>query len=62
MSHATARGCGHKPRLRRRGLFLEQFESRILLASLPAEGLVSWWRAEGDALDSADWLNGLRRQ
>ncbi|HJS08614.1 MAG TPA: LamG-like jellyroll fold domain-containing protein [Pirellulales bacterium] len=34
-------------------LWLEQLESRALLAAIPPAGLVSWHRAEGNTLDSA---------
>src|SRR2546430_1820362 len=39
------------PCARTRRLFLEQFESRVLLAALPPLGLMDWYRAEGNAND-----------
>src|SRR5688572_3554118 len=38
---------------RERRLFLEPLEIRTMLAALPPDGLVSWWRAEGDVQDFA---------
>ena len=48
------------PCARTRRLFLEQFESRVLLAALAPPGLVSWYRAEGNANDFADSNNGTK--
>src|SRR6478752_2456572 len=48
----TVRSQHRPPARRMRPLFVEHLESRSLLAAVPA-GLVSWYRAEGDASDSA---------
>src|SRR5438105_4632541 len=45
-------------KVRPRPLLAEQLESRSLLAALAPPGLVSWWRAEGDASDYAGGNNG----
>src|SRR5438270_8492055 len=39
------------PCARTRRLFLEQFESRVMLAALAPLGLTDWYRAEGNAND-----------
>src|SRR5262245_53575777 len=39
-------------------LSVEQLEARSLLAALPPADLVSWYRAEGNALDFADGNHG----
>src|SRR5438874_8741996 len=45
--------------VRPRRLIVEQLEDRTLLAAAPVPpGLVSWYRAEGDALDAADGNSG----
>jgi parallel beta-helix repeat protein len=52
------------PRLRRRAkvrtrrISVELLEDRSLLAALPPDGLVSWYRAEGDAKDFEGANNG----
>ena len=61
-------GIGHRPkngssrrrtaRRRTTPLAAERLESRSLLAALPAAGLVSWYRADGNALDFADGNHG----
>src|SRR5205814_1430324 len=45
---------------RTRRLFLEQFESRVLLAALAPLGLVSWYRAEDNPAGTVakDWADG----
>jgi hypothetical protein len=40
-------------------LRVEHLESRCLLAAIPADGLVSWYRAENDAMDFADGNHGV---
>src|SRR3954453_18087668 len=39
-------------------LCVEHLESRSLLSAAPAPGLVSWYRAEGDASDFAGGFDG----
>src|SRR5437764_11007201 len=48
----------HRVRARSRRLFLEQLEARQLLAVLIPPDLVSWYRGESNANDSADSNNG----
>jgi hypothetical protein len=60
---ATGRRRGNALRRRRVArrttpLWVEHLECRSLLAALPAPDLVSWYRAEGNALDFADGNNG----
>src|SRR3954470_7231246 len=43
---------------RTRRLFIEQFESRVMLAALPPPGLTDWYRAEGNANDSVGAHDG----
>src|SRR5206468_3302542 len=53
------RSCSHRrKRVRPRRLIAEQLEDRTLLAALPPQGLVSWYRAEGNANDFAGSNNG----
>src|SRR5262245_4157818 len=59
----TGRGRGNTSRRRRvarrtTALRLEHLECRSLLAALPAPDLVSWHRAEGNALDVVDGNDG----
>src|SRR2546425_9375470 len=60
MSRTSAPVRRRPPVSRNRRLFLEQFESRVLLASLPDLGLVSWWRAEDNPAGTVakDWADG----
>ena len=55
-----SRGRVESPQRRRfRKLLLETLETRSLLAVLPPADLVSWYRAEGDASDSAGSNHGV---
>src|SRR5262245_46582879 len=47
-----------RKRVQQRRVLLEQLEDRTLLAALPPQGLVSWFRAEGDAKDFLGSNNG----
>jgi VCBS repeat-containing protein len=50
-----------KSQSKNRRLFLESLESRVVLTGFPEvtiDGLVSWYRAEGNPNDSADGNNG----
>lgn len=54
---------GRRIRTRKTGrrttpLWIEHLESRSLLAAVPAPGLVSWYRAEDNVIDSAYGHNG----
>src|SRR5439155_5574949 len=54
----SLRARQHCARARSRRLFLEQLENRVLLAALAPLGLVSWYRAEGNANDFANGNSG----
>src|SRR6187401_2850497 len=53
-----ARSKHWRPARRMTPLFVEHLESRSLLAAVPA-GLVSWYRAEGDATDFVGSNDGV---
>src|SRR5947209_7782850 len=49
-----------RPRVRPRRILVEQLEDRTVLAAAPVPpGLVSWYRAEGDATDYVSGNNGV---
>lgn len=55
---SPAAGKRRRAKRRHTPLFVEHLESRALLATAP-DGLVSWYRAEGDATDSAGGNDGV---